>query len=134
MPNSNVHVRNPMLDVLNELFSEGRMRGYSGSRPASSRLAPTGDLLADITLPEVPFAAADGGAIEINGLWQDAAADDGDDTPIGYWRLSGPGDDGSEDGAFPRIDFGASEVIADGTVTAGQAVTVEALTLGLPES
>lgn len=135
MPNLNVQARNAHLDSsLNTTYANGRFRAYSGSRPATANLAPTGTLLADITIPATPFAAASAGAAAKTGTWQDASADGGSATAVGYWRLSGTGDDGSLDGAFPRMDFTAAEVVADGNVTAGQQVTVTSLSIGQPAS
>jgi hypothetical protein len=130
----NVKARNAILDSgLDALFNNGKLRFYSGAKPATANLAPTGTLLADITLPADALAAASAGSKAKAGTWADASADGGSATAAGWFRFSETGDDGSLDGNFHRIDgtFGA-DMTADGAVTAGQAVSVSSFSFTLP--
>lgn len=132
----NVQARNGILDTgLNTLFDGGRLRIYSGSKPATANLAPTGTLLADITLPADAFAAASSGAVAKSGTWSDSSADGGSGTTGGYFRFSASGDTLALDAAFARIDgVIGTDMTLDGTITAGQAVTVNTFTMTMPAS
>jgi hypothetical protein len=130
----NTQARNDILDAGLAFPNGGTLRIYSGSQPATANLAPSGTLLAAITLPNPAFAAASSGARAKTGTWQDSSADGGSATAAGWARMSEAGDDGSENGDFARLDgaFTGGEFVADGTITAGQQVTVSAFPVTLP--
>lgn len=131
----NVPLRNAMVAAVATRFAAGRLRIYSGAKPATSNLAPTGTLLVDITLPNPAFAAAANGQIDKTGTWQDAAADA--TGTAGYARFSETGDTLLLDAAFARADLTVgttgTEIILDNTsITAGQTVTINSGNLAQP--
>jgi hypothetical protein len=130
----NTQARNAILDGGLDIFDGGTLRIYSGSQPATANLAPSGTLLAAITLPNPAYAAASSGARAKTGTWQDTSADGGSATAAGWARISESGDDGSEDGDFARLDgaFTGGEFSADGSITSGQQVTVTSHSVTLP--
>lgn len=136
----NATARNTLLDSgFQSVFNSGTLRIYSGSKPATANLAPTGTLLAAITLPADAFAAAASGAIAKSGTWQDTSAD-GTGT-AGWFRLSAASDDLSLDGAFARIDGtvtatgGGGDLTLDNTsIAAAQSVTISTFTITAPAS
>lgn len=138
MPTLNVPMRNYTLDQINAAFDGGKFRIYSGTKPATANLAPTGTLLVDVTAADF-FAAASSGSIAINAALTDSSAD-GTGT-AGWARLSQSGDDDSLDGAFRRMDFtvtatgGGGEITLDNTsITTGQNVSITSFTITQPAS
>lgn len=117
-----------VLDALVALFPAGAiLEIYAGSAPANADTAISGQtLLASITLPSSPWAAASGGSVAKQNTWSDASADGGSATAPTFARLKNAAD-------THRIDFtmgvGSGELQADGSITAGQVVTATSLTL-----
>lgn len=67
-------VRNAMLDAITTAIgSNGLLRIYDGSRPASGGAATT--LLAQLALSATAAPAASGGVLTFNAITQDASAD-----------------------------------------------------------
>lgn len=136
----NATARNTLLDSgFQSVFNSGTLAIYSGSKPATANLAPTGTLLASITLPADAFAAAASGAIAKSGTWEDASADA--TGTAGYFRLKASGDDNTLDGAFARIDgtitatSGGGDLELDNTsISSGQSVTINTFTITAPAS
>ena len=135
----NVPLRNLLLDGMNTGFDGGLLRIYSGTKPATANLAPTGTLLASITLPADAFAAASGGSIAKNGTWQDTSANA--TGTAGWFRISEVGDTDALDGDFHRLDGtvtatgGGGDLTLDSTsITSGQSVTVNTFTITAPAS
>ena len=123
----NLTLRHAMLEAVRTQFAGGRLRIYSGAKPATSNLAPTGTLLVDITLPSPALAVPASGAVAPTGTWQDASADA--TGTAGWARLSQTGDTLVLDAAFGRADLtvgqGSGELSLDNTaITAGQTVSV----------
>lgn len=135
----NVTARNTILDSgLNAAFNGGRFRIYSGSKPATANLAPTGTLLADVTAADF-FAAAASGSIALNAAMTDSSAD-GTGT-AGWFRFSAASDTDALDAAFARIDGtvtatgGGGDIELDSTsITAGQSVSVSSFSFTMPAS
>jgi hypothetical protein len=77
---SNIHilesVRDDWLDRLNTLLGSGcYLRIYDGTQPANADTAKAGNTtLAELALDATPFAAASGGAIAIDTVTDDTAA------------------------------------------------------------
>ena len=122
---------------LDPVFNGGRLRIYSGAKPATANLAPTGTLLADMTLPADAFSAASGGSGQIAklGVWEDISADAAG--TAGWFRLSASGDTLVLDAAFARIDgtvaaTGADLNLNNTSIAAGQTVTINTFTLTVP--
>jgi len=137
MARLNVPARNGILDSgANGTWNNGKLCFYSGSRPATANLAPSGTKLWEEDLPADAFAAADSGAIAKAGTWSAAGVAAGD---AGYGRFKASGDDDSLDGAFARMDCtltatgGGGEIVLDNvTIAIGQIATVNTFTVTLP--
>lgn len=109
----------------------------SGSQVASGDLAPTGTVLASITLPADAFAAAASNQVTKAGTWQDASCDASG--TAGWWRLRASGDAGTTNSTDRRIDGavtatgGGGELELQNTsITAGQTLTITSVTVGQP--
>jgi hypothetical protein len=71
-----VAARNAALDAIETAIGAApTLEIRSGSVPANCAAAPTGTVLATITLPSDWLAAASAGAKALLGTWQDASAD-----------------------------------------------------------
>ena len=72
-------LRNGQLDVITAgtagIGASGKLRIYSGSRPANVAAAITGTLLAELTLNATFAAAATGGVLTANAITGDTSAD-----------------------------------------------------------
>jgi hypothetical protein len=71
-------LRNALLDAVTaQIGNAGRLRIYSGTRPANVATAPTGGntLLAELTFGSPPAPAASGGSNTYNAITQDSSAD-----------------------------------------------------------
>lgn len=107
----------------------------SGAAPGPSA-APTGTLIASMVLPAAPWAAAAGRATPKQGVWQDAAADNG--AVAGHFRLKTAADTGAATQNEARIEGtatatgGGGDMTLDNTnVAQNQQVTVNTFQLGL---
>lgn len=86
-----VGVRNAQLDAIETVISTAPiLRIYSGSAPATTGDAATGDLLVEMTLPSDWLAAASSGSKAKSGTWQDTSAND--TGTAGYFRIYDSGD------------------------------------------
>lgn len=135
----NTQARNAFMDITgNTVFNSGKIAFYTGSKPATANLAPTGTLLCEFTLGADAFGAASTGTITLSGTpLQDASAN-GTGT-AGYFRLKAASDDDSLNGAFARIDGtitatgGGGDITVDNTsINAGQVINLTAFSLTLP--
>ena len=110
------------------------MRIYTGAQPADCVAANTGTILADFNLPADWMGAAAAGVKAKAGTWQDASAD-GTGTP-GHFRIYNS--QATKDGTTCFIQgscaVGSGDINFDGTITAGQTVTINtfSLTAGNP--
>jgi hypothetical protein len=69
-------LRNAMLDAITSAVgASGKLRIYSGSKPATVADAITGTLLADLTCNATFAAAASNGVLTLNAITSDSAAD-----------------------------------------------------------
>lgn len=138
----NTQARNAILDSgLNTAFNAGKFRIYSGSKPATANLAPTGTLLFEKTVADF-FAAASAGAIALNAAITDvgqSGASTG--TNMGYFRFSAVSDDDSLNGAFARCDGtvtvtggGGDLIVINISISSGQACSITAFTFTMPAS
>ena len=122
----NVTTRNAILDQIETTNGAScSMRIYSGAPPADCAAANTGTLLADWNLPADWMAAAGSGTKAKAGTWQDTSAD-GTGTP-GHFRMynSQATKDGTTCYHQGTCAVGSGDINFDGTVTAGQQVTVD---------
>lgn len=71
-----VGARNRRLDAIEtEMGASAVLRIRTGAQPANCAAARTGTVLATLTLPVDPMAAASGGSKAMSGTWQDLTAD-----------------------------------------------------------
>ncbi len=61
---------NALATTINANGNAGTIKIYSGSQPADPQTAPSGTLLATITLPNPPFGSAATGVITANAITQ----------------------------------------------------------------
>lgn len=121
-----VAVRNARLDAIETTIgATAILRIRTGAAPADCATADSGTVLATITCPSDWAAAAASGAKAKSGTWSDSSAD-ATGTP-GHWRLYDSG--GTVCGAQGTAAVGSGDLNFDGTITAGQAVTISTFTL-----
>ena len=123
-------LRNAQLDAIEPRVANNKLRIYSGAAPANITDAATGTLLAEITLPADPFAAAASGQKAKSGTWSTAgAAASGN---AGYFRIFNTGT--SETVMQGTVATSAADLIVDNIAfVAGQAFTVTTITLTTQE-
>lgn len=109
----------------------------SGSQPATADLAPTGTVLASITLPADALTAAASNQVTKNGTWQDASADA--TGTAGWFRIRASGDAGTTnnsdkryDGAVTATGGGGELELQNTSITTGQSITITAVTITQP--
>lgn len=118
---------NSVLDSLAALFPAGSILEIrSGAGPGAENAA-SGTLLASITLPASPWAAAASGAVAKQNTWQDASAD-GTGTAA-HFRLKNAADTHRIDGT---VGQGSGDLSLDNTsINATQVVTISTFQLTL---
>lgn len=128
--------RNGILDSgLDSEINSKILEIRSGSRPANAATAPTGTVLASITLPADALAAASAGTKAKSGTWSDTSADA---TGTATWfRIRASGDSGTTSEAQWRIDgdvgtSGADLNLDNTSIAAAQSVTINTFTFTLP--
>jgi hypothetical protein len=125
-------VRNGRLDAIETVGGAScALRVYTGAQPADVTQANAGTMLAEMNLAADWLAAASGGAKAIAGTWQDASADAGAGATPGHFRIYNS--QATKDGTTCIIQgsagIGSGDMNFNGTITAGQVVTVTAFTL-----
>src|SRR5687767_6963357 len=110
-------------------FDSGVLEFRTGSQPTLANDAPTGTIVASITLPADAFGTAASKAIAKAGTWQDASADNAG--TVGWARLRESGDGGGSSTTDRRLDFSVTNTGGGGditlqnvVITAGQTVTM----------
>ena len=121
-------------DLRADLVQERELLVRCDRVPASANDAPTGTLVASMTLPADAFGAAASRAVAKAGTWEDTSADA--TGTIGWARLRESGDGGGSSTTDRRVDFsvtesgGGGDIIVDNTdVNIGQPITVQTLSL-----
>ena len=121
-----VAVRNARLDAIETTIgATAVLKIRTGAAPADCATADSGTVLATITCPADWAAAAASGAKAKSGTWSDSSAD-ATGTP-GHWRLYES--TGTTAGAQGTAAVGSGDLNFDGSITAGQVVTVSTFTL-----
>jgi hypothetical protein len=123
-------VRNARLDQIETTAGAScSMRIYTGAQPADVTVANSGTILADFNLPADWMANAATGSKAKAGTWQDTTADN-TGTP-GHFRIynSQATKDGTTCFMQGSAAVGSGDLNFDGTVTAGQTVTINTFTL-----
>jgi hypothetical protein len=124
-----VGVRNARLDQLETTIGTAPiLRIYSGSEPTNITDAPTGTLLAEMTLPSDWLAAASSGQKAKAGTWQDASANA--TGTAGYFRIRDSGDTTSHmQGTVTATGGGGDLELNNTSINSGQQVTITSFTL-----
>jgi hypothetical protein len=118
----NNNLAHALLDRFDTEFPAGAILEIrSGASPGAENAA-TGTLLATITLPATPWAAASGGAKAKSGTWSDSSAD-GTGTAAHY-RLKNSGDTRRIDGDVTATGGGGSLTLDNVSIAAAQVVTI----------
>jgi len=118
-------------------FDSGVLEFRTGSQPTTADDAPTGTLLASMTLPADAFGASSAGAVAKAGTWQDASADNAG--TAGWFRLRESGDGGGSsstdrriDGAITATGGGGQIELNNVVIAAGQQVTQDTFAVTQP--
>lgn len=113
--------------VVDQLDSGGTLRIYTGSQPASAEDSPTGDLLAEITLPSPTFGAASNGVATANSIDPGEGEDDG---TAGWFRAVDDNGDTVLDGS---CGTSAADMILNTTsISLGVEIEIVSWTYGQP--
>jgi len=128
--------RNDIRDVI-DVYDSGTLEIRTGA-PPGPELAPTGTVLATITLPADAWTATDG-VLTLNGTWQDSSADA--TGTAGHFRVVQSGDGGGVSSTDERLEgtitvtSGGGDMELDNTsINAGQQVTINTFTVTVPVS
>jgi hypothetical protein len=125
-------LRNSQLDAITTAVgASGKLRIYSGTRPANVAGAITGTLLAELTLNATFAPAASGGVLTLNAITADTSADaTGTATHFRIFQSNGTtavidGDVGTSGSDLNlnsvSLTLGASVSVTSFTITAGNA-------------
>lgn len=116
--------RNAWLESLNtSIGSGGKLKGYTGSIPASPETGATGTLLFTLNLASTPLTTpATGGTISFAAIAPAAASAGG---TVGYVRVE-------TSGGVGVLDFPASELTTPGALASGTTVTATSITASVP--
>lgn len=126
--------RNGILDGgLNALFNGGAVDFYTGSPPADADAAPTGTLLATVSVPADAFGAAANGAISKAGTWTGSVAETG---TAGWFRIRTASDAGGTSSTLARIDgtVGVDLTLDNASLVETGSLTLGTVTLTFPAS
>lgn len=127
-------MRNAMLDVMSGasgVGGSGKLRIYSGTRPANVAAAITGTLLAELTLNATFAPGASGAVITLNAITSDASNDaTGTATHFRMFRSDGTTAviDGNVGTSGSDLNLNSTSIVAAGTC----AVTSFTITDGNP--
>jgi hypothetical protein len=120
-------LRNNQLDQVEATAgASAKLRVLTGSAPANCAAAETGTLLVQMELPSDWMAAAASGAKAKAGTWSDTA-DGGSASTPGYFRIVDNA--GTTCHVQGTAGIGSGDLSFDGTITAGQTVTVNTFTI-----
>jgi len=125
-------VRNGRLDAIETVGGAScSLRIYTGPQPINCLGANSGTLLAHMDLPASWLADASNGAKAIAGTWQDASADGGAGATPGHFRIynSQVTMDGTTCIIQGSAGVGSGDLNCNGTITAGQQVTITSFTI-----
>lgn len=125
-------LRNAQLDaVTTAVGASGKLRIYSGTRPANVAASITGTLLAELTLNATFAPAASGGVLTLNAITSDTSADaTGTATHFRIFQSNGTtavidGDVGTSGSDLnlnsTSLTTGGSVAVTSFTITAGNA-------------
>jgi hypothetical protein len=116
---------NALLDRYDTEFPAGSILEIRSGAPPGAEAAATGTLLASITLPATPWAAAATGSKAKSGTWSTTGAAAGS---AGHYRLKNAGDTRREEGTVTATGGGGDMTLDNVVIAVGQAVTVTTFT------
>lgn len=117
---------NDLLDRYDTLFPAGAILEIrSGAAPGAENAA-TGTLLASITLPATPWAAAAAGSKAKSGTWSDTSADAAG--TAAHYRLKNAGDTHREEGTITATGGGGDMTLDNTSIAVAQVVTITSFT------
>lgn len=117
---------NDLLDRYDTLFPASSILEIRTGAPPGAENAASGTLLASITLPATPWAAAASGSKAKQGTWQDASADA--TGTAAHYRLKNAGDTHREEGTATATGGGGDMTLDNTSIAAAQQVTVNTFT------
>lgn len=136
MANWSTDVRNAIADAITARVDSGsgagKLRIYTGSRPAGPGTAASGTLLAEFTLSDPAFGAASAGVstLDITPAVEDAAADN--TGTAGYARFTDSDGNGKIDATVTATGGGGEVTCNTVSFVAGAVVTVTGCTITAP--
>lgn len=116
---------NALLDRYDTEFPAGSVLEIRSGAPPSAESAATGTLIASITLPATPWAAASAGSKAKNGTWSVAAAASG---TAGHFRLRNAADTRRDQGTITVTGGGGDMELDNTSINSGQTVTINTFT------
>ncbi len=117
---------NALLDRYDTEFPAGSTLEIRSGAVAGAESADTGTVLATITLPATPWAAAAAGSKAKSGTWQDAAADAAG--TAAHYRLRNAGDTRREEGTVTATGGGGDMTLDNTNIAINQVVTITSFT------
>lgn len=117
---------NALLDRYDTEFPASSILEIRSGAPPGAENAASGTLLASITTPATPWAAAAAGSKAKNGTWQDASADA--TGTAGHFRLKNAGDTRREEGTATATGGGGDMTLDNVSIAAAQQLTVTGYT------
>jgi hypothetical protein len=132
--NWSVTVRNAVLNAWETAIGTSAIvRIYTGSKPASTSAATTGDMLVQYTLGSDWAAAASSGAKAFNAL--PIVGTGADDGVAGYYRIfASDGTTCHEQGTVTATGGGGDMTISNTSIATGQTVNITGFTLTAPRA
>ncbi len=122
-------VRNARLDAITTAIGvSAKLIIYSGSAPASCAEAPTGTVLATMSLPAAWMSGASSGSKAKTGTWTDMSADNSG--TAGYFRIYDSGEIACGlQGTITATGGGGDMTLDSVDITAGQSVSITSFVL-----
>lgn len=116
---------NDLLNRYDTLFPAGALLQIRTGAPPGAEAAASGTLLAEITLPATPWAAAATGSKAKQGTWSVAAVAAG---TAAHYRLKNATDTEREEGTVTATAGGGDATLDNTSIAVGQTVTVNTYT------
>lgn len=120
---------NVMMDAYAAQFPAGSLLQIRTGAPPGAEAAAGGTLLAEITLPATPWAAAAAGSVAKQGVWSAAAVAAG---VAAHFRLQNAAGTRIDEGTITGTGGGGDLILDNTNIAVGQTVTISTLTRTLP--
>lgn len=117
---------NALLDRYDTEFPASSILEIRTGAPAGAENADSGTVLATVTTPATPWAAAASGSKAKQGTWQDASADA--TGTAGHFRLRNAGDTRREEGTCTATGGGGDMTLDNTSIATAQQVTITSYT------